>query len=69
MARFFAPNITRLGRGLRALYGLILLLGGLGLLKYYPVASVFLFCFSAFAFYEALRGWCLLRACGVKTKY
>jgi uncharacterized membrane protein len=22
-----------------------------------------------FALYEALRGWCVLRACGIKTKY
>ena len=69
MRRFFAPNIGRLGRGLRAAYGLILLVAGIWFLKSHPTASIVLFCFAAFAFYEALRGWCLLRACGVKTKY
>jgi hypothetical protein len=35
----------------------------------HPWAAGFLFVFAAFAFYEALRGWCVMRACGVKTKY
>jgi hypothetical protein len=23
---------------------------------------------GGFAFYEAVRGWCVMRACGIKTK-
>ena len=31
-------------------------------------ACFFLVAFGVFALYEAARGWCLLRACGIKTK-
>jgi hypothetical protein len=69
MAKFFSPNIGRAGRIARAIFALILLVTGVCLLKSYFWAALFLFAFSAFAFYEALRGWCVMRACGVKTKY
>jgi hypothetical protein len=69
MPNFFSPNIGKTGRILRALFGLGLLVGGLCLRKSHPWAAVFLAAFSVFVFYEAFRGWCLMRACGVKTKY
>jgi hypothetical protein len=68
MANFFSPNIDKAGRIVRAVFALALLVAGLCLLSHIW-AAVFLFAFSAFAFYEALRGWCVMRACGVKTKY
>lgn len=33
----------------------------------WPVRAIF-FVSAAFVGFEALRGWCLLRACGIKTR-
>ena len=68
MKRFFPRNIETKGRLVRGLGAAALLIGagfgfrvslwlGLGL-----TAS------GLFALFEALRGWCALRACGIKTK-
>lgn len=67
---FFAPNIAGWGRWLRGVSGLLCGGGGLYLALgegrrwgwLLVVAGVFIV-------YEALRGWCLLRACGIKTKF
>lgn len=69
MKPFFSRNIDNPGRLVRGLGALSLLVGagfgftvsvwlGLGLLA----AGVFVG-------FEALRGWCVLRACGIKTKF
>jgi hypothetical protein len=68
MHKFFAPNIDRRGRIARAIYGVVLIVGGLFLLRYSWWASVVLWIAGAFGLYEAKRGWCLMRACGIKTK-
>ena len=68
MKPFFSRNIDNPGRLVRGLGALVLLVGagfgftvsvwlGLGLLA----AGVF-------AGFEALRGWCVMRACGIKTR-
>ena len=68
MKPFFARNIDNKGRLVRGLGALMLLVGagfgftvsvwlGLGLLA----AGVFVG-------FEALRGWCVMRACGIKTR-
>ena len=68
MKPFFSRNIDNPGRLVRGLGALVLLVGasfgftvsvwlGLGLLA----AGVFVG-------FEALRGWCVMRACGIKTK-
>jgi hypothetical protein len=31
--------------------------------------GIVLFLGGAFCIFEALRGWCALRACGIKTKF
>jgi len=66
---FFKPNITRAGRIARALWGAGV--AGLGVLalSWKPWVAGVLFAASAFALFEALRGWCLLRACGLRTKW
>lgn len=68
MKPFFARNISNTGRLVRGLAALALLLGaGLGFL-----VSVWLGAGLAvgglFVLFEALRGWCVLRACGLKTR-
>jgi hypothetical protein len=69
MKQFFAPNINRGGRWWRVLFALILTGTGVALLQNHRVAAIFLFAFAAFALFEAARGWCIVRACGIKTKY
>jgi len=68
MKTIFARNIDNKGRLMRGLMALALFVGagfgftgsvwlGIGL-----VAS------GLFVAFEALRGWCALRACGIRTK-
>jgi hypothetical protein len=35
----------------------------------WPWLAVLLAMAGVFGLFEALRGWCLMRACGVKTKF
>jgi hypothetical protein len=68
MNRFFAPNIGRGGRLVRGLLGLALV--GAAALSF--AESVWLAAGLAaagvFGLFEAFRGWCLARACGIKTR-
>jgi hypothetical protein len=68
MRNFFARNIDRRGRIVRAVWGVALILAGLLLAGRPPWLCVALFAAGGFALYEAARGWCLMRACGIKTK-
>jgi len=68
MKPFFSRNLDNKGRLVRGLGALALLAGaGFGF-----AASVWLgIVLSAsglFVAFEALRGWCVMRACGIKTK-
>jgi len=69
VSKFFAPNINRTGRLLRFVWGVLTLAGGILAWRWRWWAGVPLLAFALFAFYEALRGWCLVRACGIKTRY
>ena len=68
MSKFFLPNITRAGRIVRAVWGIGLIVGGLLLWKRSAWLCFLLVAFGVFAIYEAFRGWCIMRACGIKTK-
>jgi hypothetical protein len=67
MKKFFAPNIGPAGRVARALWGVGLIIVGL-IFDSNRAVSVALFLFGGFALFEALRGWCIMRACGIRTK-
>jgi hypothetical protein len=67
MKKFFAPNIGTGGRIARAIWGLGLVIAGF-IFDSSRVVSMVLFLFGGFALYEAQRGWCVMRACGIKTK-
>ena len=69
MGKFFAPNIGRGGRILRAVWGIALVIGAVFASRYAWWACAILLAFAALAFYEASRGWCIARACGIKTKF
>ena len=69
MGKFFSRNIDRRGRLLRAAWGAALILLGWLVHGGHPWICVGLILGGVFAFYEAARGWCLMRACGIKTKF
>jgi Flp pilus assembly protein TadB len=68
MKRLFSPNISKTGRRVR---------GGIAVLLFLGAGFAFAFCIwlglalllsGVFVLFEALRGWCALRACGIKTR-
>jgi hypothetical protein len=68
MGNFFARNINRTGRIVRAVWGVALIIAGVLLSRRSWWACFLLVAFGAFALYEAARGWCVVRACGIKTR-
>lgn len=69
MKRFFARNIDGKGRLVRGLIGLALLIGAVFSIRQSFWLAALLAATGAFAILEALRGWCLARACGIRTKW
>ena len=68
MGNFFARNIDRCGRIVRAVWGVALIIAGVLLWERSTWICLALVAAGAFAFCEAARGWCVMRACGIKTK-
>jgi hypothetical protein len=68
MRRFFAANIGPAGRIVRGLMGLALLGGAFLSFQQSVWLALLLAAAGVFGLFEALRGWCLMRACGIKTK-
>ncbi len=68
MKRWFAQNIDSKGRILRGVTALILLVGAWFALGVSIWLCMFLAVAGVFAVFEAVRGWCALRACGIKTR-
>jgi hypothetical protein len=68
MKTFFSPNIDNKGRLVRGCLALALFIGaGFGFTVSGWLGAWLLVC-GGFVLFESLRGWCALRACGVKTK-
>jgi hypothetical protein len=68
MAGFFKPNISFQGRIARGITGSILLIIGIVLADETLWACIPLVVIGLFCMFEAVRGWCFLRACGIRTK-
>jgi hypothetical protein len=68
MKRFFAPNIGARGRITRGLTGAALLATAWFLFPSSVWIGALLAVCGGFALFEAVRGWCALRACGIKTR-
>ncbi|MCW5551983.1 MAG: hypothetical protein KIS67_07420 [Verrucomicrobiae bacterium] len=68
MKTFFRRNIDRRGRVVRGVAGGLLVVGGLIACSYNVWLCVALVVSGGFVSFEAARGWCLMRACGIKTK-
>jgi hypothetical protein len=69
MKRFFAPNLDGKGRLARCVMGLALLAGAAFSLSESVWLAALLAAAGVFGLFEAARGWCLARACGIKTKF
>lgn len=68
MKPLFSRNIGNNGRLVRGLVAIVLLVGaGFGLAVSLWLGFALL-AMGVFVAFEALRGWCGLRACGIKTK-
>lgn len=68
MQRFFKPNLDNRGRLARGLTALALGVGGILDWRVSPWLGLVLLVAALFVTFEALRGWCVLRACGIKTR-
>jgi len=68
MKAWFARNISNKGRLMRGIIAIVLLIGAaFGFFASLWLGLV-LTVSGAFVLFEALRGWCALRACGIKTR-
>ncbi len=68
MSNFFRPNITRNGRIARGVIGTVCLIAGIIIVDFNLGIGLIFVVAGLFAIFEAMRGWCIARACGIKTK-
>jgi hypothetical protein len=66
--KFFDRNIDARGRLWRALLGAVLIGAGLLVHQTGGWLCTLLVIAGGFCLFEAARGWCLARACGIKTR-
>jgi hypothetical protein len=66
--RFFSPNIDRKGRIVRGAIAAGLFIGAWFAFGQSLLLGIVLTIWAVFTLFEALRGWCVVRACGIKTK-
>ena len=68
MSDFLRPNLKRSGRIARGVIGTLCLVAGIVVAGDVSLWGLILVAAGLFAIYEALSGWCIARACGLKTK-
>jgi hypothetical protein len=68
VSRFFKPNLDRHGRIARGVIGTICLIAGIIIVDYVFWLGIVFVTVGLFAIFESLRGWCVMRACRIKTK-
>ena len=68
MAKWFAPNISSRGRIFRGVCGLVIIAGAIVVSQWSLWPAAALAVAGGFVVFEAVRGWCVMRACGIKTK-
>lgn len=66
--KFFQPNISGAGRIYRAVLSLVLLAATIYFNDLHWIFRIALLGAAIVGAFEALRGWCLLRACGIRTR-
>ena len=70
MSRFLKPNLDHRGRMARGVIGALCLIAGIivaGDVLWW-VGLIFVVA-GLFAIFEAISKWCVMRACGIKTKF
>ncbi len=66
---FFSRNLDFRGRLARGIVGAIALIAGIVIAGDYLWWFGLIFVVAGlFAIFEAIRGWCIVRACGIRTK-
>ena len=65
--KLLQPNIDSRGRAFRALGGVIFSLAAAATWRFSRVGATAFTLSALFMFFEAGRGWCAARACGIKT--
>lgn len=68
MKPLFPRNINTAGRLVRGMVAVGLFVGAAFAVHTSFWLSLILALFGGFVAFEALRGWCALRACGIKTR-
>jgi hypothetical protein len=68
MKTFFARNLETEGRVARGITAMSFGVAALVSLLFSRRLSLLLFAAVLFTLFEALLGWCVLRACGIRTK-
>lgn len=68
MKPLFSRNIGNKGRLVRGVAAFALLVAAWFVFRHSRCVGVLLGASGGFVLFEALRGWCILRACGIKTK-
>ena len=68
VSRFFSRNLEFRGRLVRGVLGGLFLIAGIIVADFNLRVCLPLVAFGLFALFEAVRGWCLVRACGIRTK-
>ena len=69
MSRFFKPNLNFRGRMARGVIGTLCLIVGIVLVDYRLWLGLIFVVAGLFALFEAVARWCVVRACGVKTRF
>lgn len=65
--KLFSRNLSPAGRVVRGLAGVASLAAAGLLWPSAPVGAILMGVAALFLFFEALRGWCVVRACGIRT--
>ena len=68
VSRFFQPNISHRGRMARGVVGALCLIAGIITVDFLLWLGLILVVAGLFAIFEAVARWCVVRACGIKTK-
>ena len=66
---FLRPNLDTKGRLIRGIGALALGVAAFLLCSQSRIAGIAFGALSAFVAIESVRGWCALRACGLKTRF
>lgn len=68
MRNGFTRNIDNRGRVVRGVLAIVLFVAACLVVEQQRTIGVLLFLSGGFVLFEAVQGWCGLRACGIKTK-